>query len=238
MAKHVDLEYPFLSIEGVALVLGLTVKETAEQIERRLIERGFAVYGKLPRLVIKLYSGLPAKQILAELTEEERNGALGDVLRAIAPIAAKHNVLCHRQSLQLLPFRAGFAVAVRVPFVFVNAGIPYWWFCQARATSRLNLEDLSFVGAGFRKAYADMPEYKHGDFEFIDCPKIGPNLRAGNRYHSADLPEMNVADFNDRLAMYAAAMEIVAKQIPKVVEEALKRQRARMTRTGAILPLF
>jgi hypothetical protein len=230
-----------LSADGVALVLRPTVDETAVEIERRFNDSGPSLYRSVPTLSRAMYSGdLTVDQILAGIPSSNRNRSLRAVIRAIAKFSANRSVICHPQPLKLLPFRAGFGVAVRVPFVFVESGRAWWWYVQCRGTHRLRRTQLGLVAALIVRSYEDLPEYDTAGLELIDCmpPIKGDSDRLGVRRGLDSLPLWTREDVDRALYTYSEALLLVAKTEPDLVRDAVVRQKRRLSQPGANPWLF
>lgn len=236
-----ELEFPVLSADGVALVRRPTVEATAVEIEYRFRDFGRSLYRPVPGLSRSMYSGnLSVEQVLAGVPNTKRNAPLRSVIRAISKFASGRNVICHPQPLKLLPFRAGFAVAVKVPFVFVEAGRAWWWHAQCRSTHRLLAHDLGFVGALIVRAYEDLPEYSTAGLELLDCmpPIPGDSDRIGIKRGLDTLPAWTRSDVDRALHIYSEALLLVAKKQPDLIRDAVARQRRRLSQAGANPWLF
>jgi hypothetical protein len=236
-----ELEFPVLSADGVALVRRPTVEATAIEIEYRFRGNGRSLYRQVPNLSRSMYSGdLTAEKVLAGLPNTKKNAPLRSVIRAISKYSDGRNVICHRQPLRLLPFRSGFAIAVRVPFVFVENGRAWWWHAQCRGTHRLLAHDLGLVGALIARAYEDLPEYSTAGLELIDCmpPIPGDSDRIGVRRGFDTLPAWSRRDVDHALHIYSEALLLVARKQPDLVQAAVARQKRRLSQPGANPWLF
>lgn len=235
------LEFPVLSADGVALVRRPTVEATAVEIEYRFRESGRSLYRQVPTLSRSMYSGdLAVQQVLAALPDTKRNAPLRSVIRAISKYAEGRGVICHPQPLKLLPFRAGFAIAVKVPFVFVEGGRAWWWHAQCRGTHRLLAHDLGLVGALIVRAYEDLPEYSNAGLELIDCmpPILGDSDRVGVKRSLDTLPAWTRGDVDRALQTYSEALLLLARKQPDLIQEAVARQKRRLGQVGANPWLF
>lgn len=235
------LEFPVLSADGVALVRRPTVEATADEIEFRFKESGRAFYRQVPGLSRAMYSGrLSPTQVIAGIPDTKKNAPLRSVIRAIGKYANGRSVICHPQPLKLLPFRAGFAVAVKVPFVFVEGGRAWWWHVQCRGTHRLLAHDLALVGALIVRAYEDLPEYSSAGLELIDCmpPIPGDSDRIGVKRSLDTLPAWTRSDVDRALHIYSEGLLLVAKRQPELIQEAVARQKRRLAQAGANPWLF
>lgn len=236
-----ELEFPVLSADGVALVRRPTVEATAVEIEYRFQESGRSLYRPVPRLSRSMYSGdLSVEQVLGGVPQTKKNAALRSVIRAIGKHASGRSVICHPQPLRLLPFRAGFAIAVKVPFVFVEDGRAWWWHAQCRGSHRLLAHDLGLVGALIARAYEDLPEYSTAGLELIDCmpPIPGDSDRIGIKRGFDTLPAWTRNDVDHALHIYSEALLLVAKKQPDLIRDATARQKRRLSQAGANPWLF
>src|SRR5882672_11176806 len=72
-----ELEFPVLSADGVALVRRPTVEATAVEIEYRFRDFGRPLYRPVPGLSRSMYSGnLSVEQVLAGVPNTKRNAPL------------------------------------------------------------------------------------------------------------------------------------------------------------------